>query len=70
MTKSQHYKSIQSIKAEIFNKFKEIKKYDATIKSSNGAEKRIAYKNRDNLYKEITALNESKMSHVNLLKEL
>jgi len=70
MTKGQYYKAIKALKVEIFNKFEKIKEYDNAIKSTNGAEKRIAYKNRDMLYKEITKLNESKMTYVTQLKAL
>lgn len=70
MTKGQYYKAIKALKTEIFSKFEKIKEYDETIKTSHGAEKRIAYKNRDMLYKEITKLNESKMTYVSQLKGL
>jgi len=70
MTKGQYYKAIKALKVEIFNKFEKVKEYDVTIQNTTGAEKRIAYKNRDMLYKEITQLNKSKMVYVNQLKAM
>jgi|SaaInl6LU_22_DNA_1037377.scaffolds.fasta_scaffold19197_3 hypothetical protein len=70
MTKGQYYKAIKALKTDIFAKFEKIEEYNEAIKTTHGAEKRIAYKNRDMLYKEITKLNESKMTYVSQLKAL